>query len=136
VIVGLGVELVDAARFEALLERFGERLRQRLFTAGERAYAARKARGAESLAVRFAAKAAARRALALPRLAWQEAEVVREGGRAPTLNFHGAAAVRARELGVRAVSLTLTHDPRWCVGQVVLEGETHVEGLTHGTGGA
>jgi holo-[acyl-carrier protein] synthase len=122
VIVGLGVELVDSARFEALLERFGERLLARLFTAGERAYAGRKARGGESLAVRFAAKAAARRALGLRHLGWQEAEVVREGGRAPTLRLHGAAAERARELGVRAVSLTLTHDPRWCLGQVVLEG--------------
>ncbi len=122
-IVGLGVELVDSARFAALVERFGERLLGRLFTAGERAYAGRKARGgAESLAVRFAAKAAARRALGLSRLAWQEAEVVRESGRAPTLRFHGAAHRRAGALGVRAVSLTLTHDPRWCVGQVVLEG--------------
>ena len=62
-IVGLGVELVELPRFEAALSRHGERLARRLFTPDERAYAAGRARGAESLAVRFAAKAAARRAL-------------------------------------------------------------------------
>jgi holo-[acyl-carrier protein] synthase len=40
-ILGVGVELVDVPRFEALLERFGDRLSHRLFTPGERAFAAR-----------------------------------------------------------------------------------------------
>jgi len=65
VIVGLGIELVDLARFEMLLERYGDRMRARLFTEDERKYAARKVRGAESLAARFAAKVAAR--LSAPR---------------------------------------------------------------------
>ena len=122
-IVGLGVELVDVARFEAALARFGERLRRRLFTPGECAFAARRARGGESLAVRFAAKLAARRALAAGALGWRELEVVREAERAPTLRLHGEAASAARALGVSRVSLSLSHDANWCVGQVVLEGD-------------
>lgn len=125
-VVGLGVEWVDVARFAAAERRFGARLRERLFTAGERDYAARRRRsGIQSLAVRFAAKAAARRALGGaggPPPCWRELEVVREPGRAPTLRFHGAAARAARQLGVRAVALTLTHDAHCCIGQVVLEG--------------
>ena len=66
-IVGVGIELVDRQRFEALLDRYGDRLRNRLFTNAERAYAARKQRDGESLAVRFAAKLAARRALRMLR---------------------------------------------------------------------
>ena len=122
-IVGLGVELVDVARFGAALERFGERLRCRLFTEGERAFAARRARDGESLAARFAAKLAARRALGCGALGWSEVEVVREDGQAPTLRLHGEAASAARALGVARVSLTLTHDSTWCIGQVLLEGE-------------
>jgi len=121
-IVGLGIALVDVPRFEAALARRGARLCERLFTAGERAYADRRARGAESLAVRFAAKGAARRALGLPAAAWRDLEVVRAPRAAPELVFHGAVAERARELGVTKVALTLTHDAALCVGQVVLEG--------------
>lgn len=124
-VVGLGVEWVDVARFRAAERRYGPRLRERLFTEDETAYAARRRRaGAESLAVRFAAKAAARRALRAaggPAPAWREVEVVRAPGRAPTLRLHGAAAAAAARLGVAAVALTLTHDALCCIGQVVLE---------------
>ena len=121
-IVGLGVELVDVPRFEAALERFGERLRRRLFTPSERSYAERRAHGgAESLAVRFAAKLAARRALGDPGLAWCELEIVREPEAAPALRLHGAAAGAAEALGVTRVSLSLSHDSSWCLGHVVLE---------------
>jgi len=112
---------VDVPRFEAAAKRHGERLRQRLFTPAEQAYAARRARGVESLAVRFAAKLAAGRALHLPGAHFREIEVVRGRGEAPTLRFHGRAAEAAERLGVRRVALTLTHDPCYCAGQVVLE---------------
>ncbi len=120
-IVGLGIESVDVTRFEASLDRFGDRLRRRLFTARECAYAAARPRGAESLAVRFAAKLAARRALGKNGLPWRDLEIVREGRGAPTLRLHGAAAEAAQVLGVDRMSISLTHDRRWCMGQVVLE---------------
>lgn len=114
----MGVGYVDVPRFESAAQRHGERLQQRLFTAGERAYAARRS---QSLAVRFAAKLAARRALGLPAAHWREIEVVRRSGEAPTLRFHGRAAAAAERLGVRHAALTLTHDRCCCIGQVVLE---------------
>ncbi len=120
-IVGLGIEWLDVARFEAAERRFGTRLQERLFTASERAYAAASARGHESLAVRFAAKVAARRAPGLAAARWHELEVERCPGEAPGMRFHGAAARRAERLGVTSVSLTLTHDAACCIGHVVLE---------------
>ena len=120
-IVGLGVEWLDVPRFEAAERRFGNRLRERLFTRSERAYASRRARGHESLAVRFAAKVAARRALGLAFADWQELEVVRLPGEAPGMRFHGAAARAAERLGVTSVSLSLTHDAACCLGHIVLE---------------
>jgi holo-[acyl-carrier protein] synthase len=124
-IVGTGVELVDVPRFERLMERHGERICLRVFTAGERAYAARRtARNAvQSLAVRFAAKVAARRALGARGVALRDVEVVRARGAAPTLQFYAGAAARARAQGVTRAALTLTHDPSCCIGHVVLEGE-------------
>jgi holo-[acyl-carrier protein] synthase len=120
-IVGLGIELVDLARFEKLLERYGDRMRTKLFTASEREYAARKVRDGESLAARFAAKVAARRALRAPALRWQDIEVARDRTGPPTLRLAGAARCAARRAGVSNIAVSLTHDATWCVGQVILE---------------
>jgi holo-[acyl-carrier protein] synthase len=120
-IAGLGVAWVDTARFEALLRRHGDRPLVRLFTDDERAYAAARRRGHESLAVRLAAKLAARRALGADGIRLREIEVVRTRGDAPSLRFHGSAARAAARLGVVASSLSLTHDAVACVGQVILE---------------
>ncbi len=122
-IVGVGIELVDTTRFEATIERFGDRARDRLFTAGEWAYATRKNSGHQSLAVRFAAKVAARRALREPSLPLSEFEVVRLGQAAPILRLRGKARLVAQSVGVERIALTLTHDAQWCVGQVILESE-------------
>ncbi|MCG8591194.1 MAG: holo-ACP synthase [Proteobacteria bacterium] len=120
-IVGLGVEWVDVPRFDAVRRRFGRRLEERLFTPDERRYAASRPRS-ESLAVRFAAKLAARRALGARGLSWHEIEVVRDPDGPPGLRFHGAAAASAGALGVARSSLSLTHDAACCISQVVLEG--------------
>jgi len=122
-LLGIGLEAVATVRFRRVAERFGERLRQRLFTPSEQAYAAKRRHGVESLAVRLAAKLAARRALNAGALRWQEVEVVRERGQAPTLRFHGEAARCAAQRGVRRIVLTLTHDPSYCIAQVMLESD-------------
>jgi holo-[acyl-carrier protein] synthase len=120
-IVGVGVELVDAARFEAALDRFGERLLRRVFTPEECAYAERRAQRAQSLAVRFAAKVAALRALGLGGFALRDVEVHREGDGPPRLRLVGRAGRAAHEAGIERMSLSLTHDGTFCLGQVVLE---------------
>jgi holo-[acyl-carrier protein] synthase len=121
VIVGVGIELVDRQRFEVLLDRYGDRLRARLFTDGEREYAARKHRDGESLAVRFAAKIAARRALRADALRLRDIEVIRDRQGPPRLHLMGSAERAARHAGVTNIALTLSHDAQWCVGQVILE---------------
>lgn len=120
-IVGVGIELVDRRRFEALLDRYGDRLRARLFTDDERKYAARNGRDGESLAVRFAAKLAAMRALGARALGWRDIEVVRDHQGPPTLRLTGGAARAADRAMVSKIALTLTHDAQWCVGHVILE---------------
>ena len=116
-IIGLAVELVDLERFARAEDRFGERLRRRLFTDEERASSPR----LESRAARFAAKVAARRALGMPLGGWHEVRILGGGGRAPELRFAGASERRARELGVARTLLSLSHDAGACVGHVVLD---------------
>ena len=73
----IGVDVADVARLAAALERV-PRLRERLFTPGERDLPVR------SLAARFAAKEAGAKALRSPGgMSWQDCEVVGEPSGAP-----------------------------------------------------
>jgi holo-[acyl-carrier protein] synthase len=63
VVMGLGTDLIETRRVQESIDRFGERFLERIFTAGEIAYCARKRNAAESFAARFAAKEAGAKAL-------------------------------------------------------------------------
>ena len=123
-IAGVGIDLVDIARVDRLLDSKGERALQRLFTQNEVDYALARALPAQHLAARLAAKEAAFKALAGNSLArgigWREIEVVR-GDEHPTLMFHGRAAERIAELGVTSVWVSLTHSATTAGALVVLE---------------
>jgi holo-[acyl-carrier protein] synthase len=105
---GIGLDLLEIDRLERALARHPQ-LAQRLFTDGERAYAAGRARPGQHLAARFCAKEAVSKALGLSGWAWREIEIV-SAGEAPTVVLHGAVADRAAALGVTAVRVSLTHD--------------------------
>ncbi|MDQ3424522.1 MAG: holo-ACP synthase [Actinomycetota bacterium] len=115
-IVGVGIDVVDVARFEATLQRTPA-LRTRLFTALERE------RPAASLAARFAAKEALAKALGAPAgLHWVDAEVRTDESGRPSLALTGSVADRAAELGVGSVHVSLSHDAGIASAVVVLEG--------------
>ena len=103
---GVGIDLLEIERMERALER-RPRLAERLFTEGERAYAASRARPGQHLAARFCAKEAVTKALGLDAPRFQEVEVV-GGGSEVALRLHGAVAARAAELGAD-VRISLTH---------------------------
>src|SRR3954464_14805331 len=104
---GAGIDLLEIERLERALER-RPALAERLFTAGERSYAAARARPAQHLAARFCAKEAVAKALGLRGWSFRDVEVVATEA-APEVRLSGTAAERARELGAEpAVSLTHT----------------------------
>lgn len=124
-IAGIGIDLVDIARVERMLEEKGERVLERLFTPAEVAYAMERARPAMHLAARLAAKEAAFKALAgsddARLIGWCEVEVVARRGHAPALILTGRADTRARELGVQRLWLSITHTDAAAAATVVLE---------------
>jgi holo-[acyl-carrier protein] synthase len=127
VIVGIGVDLAEVDRIRDALERphTGERFRERVFTAGEQAYCERRRRKYESYAARFAAKEATMKALGRGwgrDVGWTEIEVVRERGGRPEIRLHGRTAAYAAALGVRRLSLALTHTADTAMAEVVAEG--------------
>jgi holo-[acyl-carrier protein] synthase len=126
VIVGTGVDLADVDRIKAALTGpYGERFRQRVFTAGEIAYVERKANQYERYAARFAAKEAAMKAIGTGwrgGVKWTDFEVANLPSGRPTMRFHGKAGQFAERLGVRAVSLSITHTATTACAFVILEG--------------
>src|SRR5208337_3521234 len=111
-LVGTGIDLVEMGRIAKSIERFGDRFLTRIFTRGEIAYCQAKKNSAESFAARFAAKEAGAKALGTGiqhGIAWKELEVRREPGQRPNLHFTGRAREIAAQLGVRHISLSLTH---------------------------
>jgi holo-[acyl-carrier protein] synthase len=103
----VGLDLLEIDRLERALER-RPGLAERLFTEGERAYAASQGRPAQHLAARFCAKEAVSKALEMEVLHPRDIEVVGGGDGPPRIVLHGDVAARAAALGVD-VRISLTH---------------------------
>jgi holo-[acyl-carrier protein] synthase len=124
VIVGTGIDLAEVPRIRASIERYGARFIDRIYTPSEIAYVERKANKFERYAARFAAKEAGMKAIGTGwkrGVRWQDFEVANLPSGKPTLRLHGVAAEFARKLGVRNVSLSLTHTAELGMAHVILE---------------
>jgi holo-[acyl-carrier protein] synthase len=122
-VVGVGIDAVDLERFGRALQRRAS-LADRLFTAGELAYARAATNPVPRLSTRFAAKEAVMKALGvgLGAFPFHAVEVVRVGLDAPGLVLSGAAEALARRSGVARWHLSLTHTGDVAMAMVVAEG--------------
>ncbi len=96
-ILGLGSDIVDVRRIERMIERYGDRFLQRIFTDVERAKADRRATRAATYAKRFAAKEACAKALGTgfrDGVFWRDLGVVNLSSGRPTMRLTGGALAR------------------------------------------
>ena len=128
-IIGLGADLCDIRRVEKVLERFGDRFVQRVFTETERARAARRTQSlhAGTYAKRFAAKEACAKALGTGfsrGVFHSDMGVVNLPTGQPTLALTGGALARLQAItppGLRAeLSLTMTDEVPYAFAQVII----------------
>jgi holo-[acyl-carrier protein] synthase len=116
-IKGIGVDIVDLARFERQIERT-PRLVSRLFTEEERTLPP------HSLAARFAAKEALIKALGdSAGVTWHELEVATDASGNPGFVLSGTALEALAARGITSVHLTMTHDAGIACAFVVAEGD-------------
>jgi holo-[acyl-carrier protein] synthase len=123
-IVGTGIDLAEVDRIRAACERFGPRFIERIFTPAEIAYVERKANRFERYAGRFAAKEAGMKAIGTGwkrGVRWKDFEVANLASGKPALQLHGIAATFAERLGVKNISLSITHTKTTGMAFVVLE---------------
>ena len=115
-IVGIGVDVVDLARFTRAVGRTA-RLVERLFTANERDLPV------HSLAARFAAKEALMKALGdTEGVRWHDMEIVSDAEGNPEFVLNGRAAAIAERRGIGSFHLSMTHDAGVACAFVVAEG--------------
>ncbi len=119
----VGIDVVEIARVERAVKRFGERFLERVFTPSERQYCALRP---SHLAARFAAKEAAAKALGtgLVGLKWTDIEVVVDNQGKPCLILHNAAWALANALGLVELSVSLSHCRGLAVAVVVGQGQS------------
>jgi len=121
-IVGFGIDVVDAGKIERVVRRFQDRFLERIFSEDERKYCMSKRRPHLHLAARFGAKEAFIKAVgARGGIKWTDVEVAREGG-PPFLKLHGKAVKLAESKGVRKIHLALAHDAGMGMAGIILEG--------------
>ncbi len=119
------MDLVEVDRFDAMLEKWGERAEERLFTEDEIAFCRSHPHPRLHLAARFAAKEAVMKALGHgvgQGTAFAEIEVLRDPEGRPCVELHGMTAELARDLDVRSIHLSLTHTDAAACAFVVVEG--------------
>lgn len=123
---GIGIDIVDIARVEGLLQRHGDRFLARCFRPGELqtdADGGVRADFAAHVAGRWAVKEACLKALGgdLGGIPYADIEVTRDSGAGPRVTLHGrAAAVHATRGGGRILA-SLSHERSAAVGLVVIE---------------
>jgi holo-[acyl-carrier protein] synthase len=128
-ILGLGSDICDIRRIERVLERFGDRFLERVFTETERRRAERRngQNRAGTYAKRFAAKEACAKALGTGfarGVFMSDLGVVNLPGGQPTLRLAGGAALRLGVLlpaGLEPrIDLTMTDEYPYAYAQVII----------------
>ncbi len=123
-IVGLGLDIAEIDRITAAITRHGAAILERLYTPTEVAYCESHKNKFERYAARFAAKEAAMKALGTGwtrGVRWRDIEVANAPGGKPTLRLQGVAREFAEKLGVKNISLTITHGGNLALAQVIFE---------------
>ena len=124
-IIGLGVDLADIDRVEAVYRKY-PRFLERCFTPHERDVIPEDLSYTEEhewLAARFAGKEAVMKSMGVGwrRIRWTDIEIT--GGGPPRVRLSGNAARRAEMLGVTDVLVTITHTDTSALVMAVAVGE-------------
>lgn len=124
-IVGIGVDVVDIARFERTVERT-PKLLDRMFGPVEQALPLR------SLAARYAAREALIKALGgSDGLRFRDVEITSEPSGRPFFALSGTTAEFVAQRGITSIHLSMSHDAGLAIAYVVAEA-----GGAGGAGGA
>nr|WP_280520479.1 holo-ACP synthase [Phaeobacter sp. J2-8] len=132
--MGIGTDLCNIERIEGILNRFGDRFRNRVYTDREQRRAARRPHEAATYAKRWAAKEACSKALGTGLrmgIAWRDMSVTNLATGQPVMHVTGWAKRRLDAMtppGHEAIlHVTLTDDFPWAQAMVLIEARPMVD---------
>ncbi len=122
-----GVDIIEIERVEQSIIRFGDKMRNRIFTEQEQTYCADKI---TSLAGRYAIKEAVSKALGtgIGDVNWTDIEVINDERGKPELILHNRAKKLSEQLGIQQWSISISHTNTHAIGFAVglsLSPDTH-----------
>ncbi len=117
----IGIDIIEIARIERVMERWGERFLRRIYTETELRLCRKRS---SSLAGRFAGKEAVMKALGtgIKGINWREIEILAEPSGKPIVRLYGKAQVKADSLGLSELAISLSDSKEYAIAFVV--GET------------
>lgn len=123
-ICGIGIDLVENGRLEKIVEKWGDKFLNKIFSEGEILYCKRHAQSSIHYGARFAAKESFLKALGFGlgggvRLC--DIEVVNDETGKPALNLNGTAKLQIEKRSITKVHLSLTHTKKYATAIVLLE---------------
>jgi len=129
VILGLGTDLVNIERIRKVLDRFGPRFEERVFSELEIQRSRRKYDPSSSYAKRWAAKEACSKALGIGLrmgVSWKEMHIVNLPSGKPELIIEGKAKDFLKTMTPKGytakINVSLTDDFPWAKATVIIEG--------------
>jgi holo-[acyl-carrier protein] synthase len=110
----LGIDIIKIERIAAAIKRFGERFERRVLTESEARYVRMRP---QNFAGRWAAKESVSKVLGLGvrGVGWRDIEIVRLPTGAPSVRLHGRAKVRAEQLGMGRIAVSISHEGDYAV---------------------
>ena len=113
-----GIDIIEIARIEKAVARWGERFLRRIYTDDEIRLCGRKP---QSLAARFACKEAVMKLLGtgIKGVCWRDIETLSYPSGKPLINLYGGAKREAYKLGLKDIAVSISHSREYAVVSVV-----------------
>jgi holo-[acyl-carrier protein] synthase len=123
-ICGIGIDLVENSRLERIIEKWGLKFLNRIYSASEIQYCGKHIQSSTYYGARFAAKESFLKALGIGigmGVNLKDIEVVRDKNGKPALALCGEAKAQIEKRKVTKIHLSLTHTKKYATALVVLE---------------
>ncbi|MFC1883537.1 holo-ACP synthase [Thermodesulfobacteriota bacterium] len=123
-IYGIGIDLASIGRIEKVINKWGDRFLNRVFTSDEIKICGKRSVPFSAFTLRFAAKEAFSKALGLGMrkgIRWRDIEVYNHPTGKPDLKIHGTALGTCKRNGITGIHLSLSDDGNYGIAMVVLE---------------
>ncbi|MCK5607732.1 holo-ACP synthase [Candidatus Pacearchaeota archaeon] len=124
-IIGTGIDIVELSRIKSAYDRWGAQFAERILASDEFDILKKRKEVYSYLGSRFAAKEAFLKALGTgyaDGISWQDIKIERVEGERPSIKVAGRAREIMDQIGAINIHLSISHEKKYAVAQVILEG--------------